>query len=235
MLHKFMNAWHVYTGCISPTLNGNSALQHFKRGNVIEIHVQFLPRTVQLLLSHISHTSYFSGQMLWSNHSLCSSWNLTLKLPTVFCTVSSYMGNSTKPIIFGSEHWHGYEYIDTQICTYRNVHVIIAKTFASQQLKKRVLQLLPKLFSKLKLVTDNLIHLSGSQLRSRWWSTVTNRQVCIYTVYQLSLSVYILCTCICTHIPGLRRVCCWSWEVNGVVDFFLCTVGIRRDSYLLYT
>ena len=37
-LCKLMNTWDVYTACMSPTLNGGSALQPFKRSNAIEIH-----------------------------------------------------------------------------------------------------------------------------------------------------------------------------------------------------
>ena len=37
-LCKLMNTWHIYTACMGPTPNGSSALQHFERGNAIEIH-----------------------------------------------------------------------------------------------------------------------------------------------------------------------------------------------------
>ena len=30
--------YHVYTECMSPTLNGSSVLECFERGNAIEIH-----------------------------------------------------------------------------------------------------------------------------------------------------------------------------------------------------
>jgi len=33
---------------MSPTLNGSSALEHFERGNVIEIRNRFLPGTATL-------------------------------------------------------------------------------------------------------------------------------------------------------------------------------------------
>ena len=36
-LCKFMNTWHVYRVRMSPTLNRNSVLQRFERGNAIEV------------------------------------------------------------------------------------------------------------------------------------------------------------------------------------------------------
>ena len=37
VLCKLMNTWHVSTVCMAPTLNGSSVLQHFERGNALEI------------------------------------------------------------------------------------------------------------------------------------------------------------------------------------------------------
>ena len=38
MLGKLMNTYHVHTACMSPALNGSSALECFKHGKSIEIH-----------------------------------------------------------------------------------------------------------------------------------------------------------------------------------------------------
>ena len=37
VLCKLMNTWHIYIAHIGPTPNRSSALQHFKRGNALEI------------------------------------------------------------------------------------------------------------------------------------------------------------------------------------------------------
>ena len=34
----WVNSFHIYTACMSPTLSENSALEHCKQGNTMEIH-----------------------------------------------------------------------------------------------------------------------------------------------------------------------------------------------------
>ena len=34
----WVNSFHIYTACMSPALSENSALEHYKRGNTMEIH-----------------------------------------------------------------------------------------------------------------------------------------------------------------------------------------------------
>ena len=38
MIHRLIRYLCIYSARMSPALNGNSALQHFKRGNAVEIH-----------------------------------------------------------------------------------------------------------------------------------------------------------------------------------------------------
>ena len=51
--------WHIYTARMSPTLNGSSALQCFKRGNVIEmcnrIMFDFSPGLTHIQFSYSTH------------------------------------------------------------------------------------------------------------------------------------------------------------------------------------
>ena len=109
--------------------------------------------------------------ILWSNRSLCSNWNLRLKLPTVFCTVGSFswkLHKTNNTIVFGSKHWHGYAWNSTiQTHTCRNVHLMTAKTEDLSQVNGWIRRLsVTKLFLKLKLVTDNcLLH---SSRRANW-------------------------------------------------------------------
>jgi len=48
MLSKLINTYHVYTACMSPALNGSSALECFECSNAIKYamdNVLVLPRT----------------------------------------------------------------------------------------------------------------------------------------------------------------------------------------------
>ena len=53
-LCKLMNTYHVYTACVSPALNGSSALQRFERGNAIEIRNRIM-FDFYLILPHLYH------------------------------------------------------------------------------------------------------------------------------------------------------------------------------------
>ena len=54
-LCKLMNTWHIYPARIGHTPNGSSALQHFERGNALEIRdgimFDFYPGLPQVLTS----------------------------------------------------------------------------------------------------------------------------------------------------------------------------------------
>ena len=56
---KLMNTYHVYTVCMSPTLNGSSALEFFKRSNAIEIRngimLDFYPGLPHMCVSWYKH------------------------------------------------------------------------------------------------------------------------------------------------------------------------------------
>ena len=63
-----MNTYHVYTACISPALNGSSALEHYEHGNAIEIRngIMFnfyVPGTATFIYLHTCLD-------VWENNSL---------------------------------------------------------------------------------------------------------------------------------------------------------------------
>ena len=79
-----MSTYHVHTlrmACMSPTLNGSSALEHFERGNVIEIRngiiFDFCPGLPHILIMvsmqllwkvHCSGIQYMQVEDAWSNY-----------------------------------------------------------------------------------------------------------------------------------------------------------------------
>ena len=139
-----------------------------------------------------------------------------------------YLGASTGMGMHGTV-----QYIDTQSCTCRNVHLMTAKTEDLSQVNGWIRRLsVTKLFPKLKLVTDNcLLH---SSRRANWEPNeglYSYKQAGTY-IYSTPISFTYVYTCVYMYIPGLWCVGCWLWTVTVTVGFLRCTVGVRRDSYL---
>ena len=82
-LGKLINTCHVYTACMSPTLNGSSALQHFECSNVIEIRngimFDFYPG--------LPHTLYSSKL---SREKTIANWSKIRLQITCFCRAKGH-------------------------------------------------------------------------------------------------------------------------------------------------